>query len=63
MLCLFCQGNGLDVEAVVMAPQSTDLGRTVTFVPACQDHYETWWAEPEWDGSDLTRPIDPQETP
>lgn len=52
--CKACEENGYTKQAVVLAAQSTDQGKTVTMTLACKDHYDYWWDGADWDGKHLT---------
>lgn len=56
LMCPFCAENlGIEREATWLLPQSTDAGKTITYVLACEGHHEGWWDGADWDGSGLER--------
>lgn len=51
--CIFCQQNGYDVPATLLAAQSEDQGQSVSWVPICNSHADGW----NDDGGDWDAPI------
>ena len=52
--------DGREIEATWKLPQSLDAGQTITFVYACDCHYDDWWGGTDWDGRHLEERIKPQ---
>lgn len=53
--CEFCDCNTI---ATKLMPQSSDCGKTVDLVPACEAHQVDWWGGADWDGRHLEQVID-----
>ena len=52
--CEPCRVNhGLTVKATWIMPQSTNQGKTVTYMNVCNYHREEWWVGADWDGEKL----------
>lgn len=52
-----CNIEGDTLPATRVLPQSSDQGKTVTYVPCCDTHALDWWSGADWNGQSLERPV------